>query len=53
MGDRSAVIQSKWAIAMKSNDLSVEVEDEHIVVTMPGRSFRASFFKSADSVEAH
>ena len=38
---------------MKSNDLRVEVEDEHIVVTMPGTSFRISFFKSADQFEAH
>ena len=48
MGDRSTLIQSEWAIAMKSNDLRVEVEDEHIVVTMPGTSFRTSFFIIAD-----
>ena len=35
-------------MAMKSGDLCVGVEDEHIVVTMPGTSFRTSFFKSAD-----
>ena len=33
---------------MKPGDLRVEVEDENIVVTMLGTSFRTSFFKSAN-----
>jgi len=33
---------------MQPSDLRVGVEGEHIVVTMPGTSFRTSFFKYAD-----
>jgi hypothetical protein len=33
---------------MQPSDLSVGVEGKHIVVTMPGTSFRTSFFKLAD-----
>lgn len=33
---------------MQPSDLRVGVEDDHIVVTMPGTSFRTSFFKSDD-----
>jgi hypothetical protein len=31
---------------VESNQLSVEVEGRYIVITMPGSSFRASYFKS-------
>ena len=33
---------------MELGNLRVEVEDDRIVVTMPGTSFRTSFFKSDD-----
>jgi hypothetical protein len=31
------------------NALTVEVDDRHIVITMPGTSFRASYFASTRS----
>jgi hypothetical protein len=34
--------------AMEPGDLQVGVDDEHIVVTMAGTAFRASFFRSKD-----
>lgn len=33
---------------MEHGDIKVEVEDEHIVVSMEGTSFRTAYFKSAD-----
>jgi hypothetical protein len=29
-------------------DIKVDVEDDHIVVSMPGTSFRTAFFKASD-----
>ncbi len=33
------------------SSLTVEVDDRHIVITMPGTSFRASYFVSSNSPE--
>ena len=33
---------------MAHAEIKVEVEDDHIVVSIPGTSFRATFFKASD-----